>query len=269
MHEYSPADLQRLLHLPAAVIGALAHARYISAAADGRTAYTFQDMLVLRTAGALNSAQVSTPKIVAAIGHIRATLSPGSVLASMAIAALGEELRDGAHAWESHSHQQPGPSGESKGATVAALAPSLLRSPSRAEAEVHYARGHALEESDVAAARAAYLDALNAHSEHLDARINLGRLLHLDGELKAAEKVYRAAKTSSALLSFNLAILLEDLNREEEAIAAYREALAQDPSLHDAHYNLSRLHERARQPREALRHLLAYRRHIARQGDRH
>jgi hypothetical protein len=45
-------------------------------------------------------------------------------------------------------------------------------------------------------------------------------------------------------LSFNLAILLEDLEREEEAVVAYREALALDPALHDAHYNLSRIHER-------------------------
>ena len=118
----------------------------------------------------------------------------------------------------------------------------------------------------MAAARAAYLDALNAHHDHLEARINLGRLLHLDGELREAEKVYRAAKSSSSLLSCNLAILLEDLNREEEAIEAYREALVQDPSLHDAHFNLSRLHERAKQPREALRHLLAYRRHLGRHG---
>ena len=79
--------------------------------------------------------------------------------------------------------------------------------------------------------------------------------------------MYRQAKTSSALLSFNLAILLEDLEREEEAVAAYRDALAQDPLMHDAHFNLSRLHEKANRPREALRHLLAYKRHIARYGE--
>lgn len=90
-------------------------------------------------------------------------------------------------------------------------------------------------------------------------RINLRRLLHLNGELALAEKIYREAKHASALLSFNLAILLEDLSREEEAIVTYRDALALDPSLHDAHFNLSRLHERAERPREALRHLLAYR----------
>ena len=79
--------------------------------------------------------------------------------------------------------------------------------------------------------------------------------------------MYRQAKSSSALLSFNLAILLEDLEREEEAVAAYREALAQDPLMCDAHFNLSRLHEKANRPREALRHLLAYKRHIARYGE--
>ncbi len=95
----------------------------------------------------------------------------------------------------------------------------------------------------------------------------MGRLLHLDGELPAAERLYRQAKTSSALLSFNLATLLEDLNREAEAAAAYHEALAQDPHLHDAHFNLARLYERSEQPREALRHLLAYRRHVQQFGE--
>jgi len=224
------------------LIAALTRARFVTPTARaGKTSYTFQDVLMLRTASALKAAKISTPKITAALRNMRATLPPGSVLATPALAASGNDL-------------------------VVHEAPAPPQSPAHAEAETHYARGHALEESDVAAARAAYLDALNAHSEHLDARINLGRLLHLDGELKEAEKVYRTAKNSSALLSFNLAILLEDLNREDEAIAAYREALARDPSLHDAHFNLSRLHERARQPREALRHLLAYRRHSSRPG---
>jgi tetratricopeptide (TPR) repeat protein len=268
MHEYSQADLTRLFRLPASLVGALARAQYITPAAiDGKTSYTFQDLLILRTASALKAAKISTPKITAALGHIRATLPPGAVLTTLALAASGKDLlvREGTRVWEANSRQYPLPLSEASGATVAAL-PTTAR-PRALEAASHYARGHALEELDVAAARNAYMDALNAHSDHLDARINLGRLLHLDGELKEAEKVYRAAKQSSALLSFNLAILLEDLNRENEAIAAYREALAQDPSLHDAHFNLSRLHERARQPREALRHLLAYRRHIARHGD--
>jgi tetratricopeptide (TPR) repeat protein len=265
MHEYSQADLRRLFGLPASVISALAGARYITpTAVEGKTSYSFQDLLTLRTAAALKAAKIANPKIVAALGFIRSSLPPGSLLTTLALAASGTASSiEGAHAWEVPSKPRPFAERDTKASAGRALNTHPSRPPAHLEAESYYARGHALEETDVAAARAAYLDALNAHSDHLEARINLGRLLHLDGEFKEAEKVYRAAKSSSALLSFNLAILLEDLNREEEAIAAYREALAQDPSMHDAHFNLSRLHERAKQPKDALRHLLAYRRHIA------
>ena len=268
MHEYSQVDLTRLFHLPASLVGALSRAKYITPTArQGKTSYTFHDLLILRTASALKAAKISTPKITAALGNIRAALPPGAVLTTLALAASGKDfaVRDGDRTWEANSRQYALALHPSKEAAVTTLS-SLSRPPAHLEAETHYARGHALEESDVGAARAAYLDALNAHNDHLEARINLGRLLHLDGELKEAEKVYRAAKHSSALLSFNLAILLEDLNKEEEAIAAYREALALDPSLHDAHFNLSRLHELKRQPQDALRHLLAYRRHISQKG---
>ena len=121
-----------------------------------------------------------------------------------------------------------------------------------------------LEDTDIVATRAAYRAALRVQDDHLEARINLGRLLHLDDRLKEAEKLYLGAKSSSALLSFNLAILLEDLDREDESIALYHDALARDPLIHDAHFNLFRLYEMANRPRDALRHLLAYRRHIAR-----
>ena len=217
---------------------------------------------MLRTAGALQAAKISATKIVVALANIRAALPPGSLLTTLALrtAEPNAVVREASNVWDSTSERAERPVATSKMANL----PSHRPQPSRTLliAEEHYARGYALEDSDIAAARAAYLDALNAHSDHIEARINLGRLLHLNGELKQAEEVYRQAKTSSALLSFNLAILLEDLNREEEAVLAYREALAQDPHLHDAHFNLSRLHERATRPQEALRHLLAYRRHV-------
>jgi tetratricopeptide (TPR) repeat protein len=100
----------------------------------------------------------------------------------------------------------------------------------------------------------------------VDARINLGRLLHLAGRLTDAERVYRSGDKTEPFLVFNLAVLLEDLDREPDAIAAYREALALDPQFADAHFNLARLYERARDPKASLRHLLAYRRMIDGRG---
>jgi tetratricopeptide (TPR) repeat protein len=128
------------------------------------------------------------------------------------------------------------------------------------KATAHFERAFALEASDLEAARDAYRAALDLHAGHLDATINLGRLMHLNGELAAAELVYLAAEHDSALLSFNIALLLEDLQRDDEAVGAYLAALALEPTLHEAHFHLSVLHERQQRPREALRHLLAYRR---------
>ena len=113
---------------------------------------------------------------------------------------------------------------------------------------------------EVQKARSAYEQILKADPNHLEARINLGRLLHLDGRLAEAEQVYRFGGKAEPFLVFNLAVLLEDLGREPEAIVAYREALALDPQFADAHFNLARLYERARDPKASLRHLLAYRR---------
>jgi tetratricopeptide (TPR) repeat protein len=64
----------------------------------------------------------------------------------------------------------------------------------RQEAEQHFDNAVSLEDSNLDAAREAYMAALASHSDHLEARINLGRLLHLQGDLAGAEKIYRAAK---------------------------------------------------------------------------
>jgi tetratricopeptide (TPR) repeat protein len=268
MQEYSLADLKRLFGLPPALIRKLSQAGFITPPkARGKSHYSFQDLLVLRVAGALKAAKISTPKIAKALEQIRSAL-PSGRLPAIALAASGKDLavREGSREWEA-SGQYALPLMPRAGPGQVAELRRTPEVPAAAVAHEHYERGHLLEDTDVGAARAAYLAALSVQEDHLEARINLGRLLHLAGQLNEAEKLYRQAKSSSAVLSFNLATLLEDLEREEEAVAAYREALALDPLLCDAHFNLSRLHEKANRPREALKHLLAYKRHIARYGE--
>jgi tetratricopeptide (TPR) repeat protein len=124
----------------------------------------------------------------------------------------------------------------------------------------HYLRGTKLEDDDVLAARAAYQACLEGDCTHLNARINLGRLLHLEGKHGEAESIYRQTQEPDALLFFNLGVLLQDLGRTAEAIAAYRDAIVHDPALADAHFNLALLLERTGEDQGAFRHLLAYRR---------
>ena len=60
--------------------------------------------------------------------------------------------------------------------------------------------------------------------------------------------------------AFNLAVALDDQGKSAQAVAAYHQALATDPGLADAHYNLARLHEGRGERVLALRHLKEYRR---------
>jgi tetratricopeptide (TPR) repeat protein len=269
MQEYSLADLKRLFGLPPALIRKLGQVGCVTYAVSRRKGtYTFQDLSILRVASALKAAKVSSPKIVATLREIQAVIPTGREFSTIALAASGKDIaiRDGPCEREA-SGQYTLPLLIDKKAGQVAPLKGRGEVTASSLADDHYRRGHMLEDTDIVAARAAYFTALRVQEEHLEARINLGRLLHLDGQLAEAEKIYRQGKSPSALLSFNLAVVLEDLNREEEAIAVYHDALARDPLLHDAHFNLSRLYEMAQRPRDALRHLLAYHRHTLRYDD--
>src|SRR3954471_4909815 len=102
MQEYSLADLKRLFGLPPALIRKLSQAGFIAPPAPrGKSRYTFQDLLVLRVAGALKAAKISTPKIAEALQQIRSALPTGR-LPAISLAASGKDLavREGAREWE-------------------------------------------------------------------------------------------------------------------------------------------------------------------------
>ncbi len=270
MHAYNTKDLERLFGLPASAVRSLTRAGHIAPIKrGGRLHYSFQDLLMLRTASALRSANISATKINRTLQTLRATLPPGAGLNKRSLTALGNQIaiREGKMLWESESGQYvlALDIGEEKGGLHVISRPSAPP-PSAESADDHFGKAFALEEEDPQGAMAAYEACLKADPRHTEARTNLGRLLHIASRLKEAERVYRSADKADPLLAFNLAVLLEDMNREPEAIHSYREALALDPEMADAHFNLARLYERARDPKASLRHLLAYRRMINRQG---
>ena len=275
MHAYDAKDLERLVGLPASAVRTLARAGTIHPVKRaGRLHYSFHDLVVLRTASALRAARVSPRRINQTLQQLREVLPGGSALNSVSLTALGNRIaiREGQVLREADSGQyalaldiveekgtlrvitRPEPSAKTDIANRAYPADADL-SPME-----HYMRGLETEESDEPTARLAYEACLQGEPAHVEARLNLGRLLHLAGELQEAEALYRAAFRPDPLIAFNLAVVLEDMNREPEAILAYRSALAMDPNCIDAHYNLARLYARAENPQASLRHLLAYRR---------
>ncbi len=267
MHAYNAKDLEKLFGLPASAVRSLARAGHISPVKrGGRLHYSFEDLLMMRTASALRAANISAQRINRTLQSFRAALPPVSS-AKRSLTALGRQIavREGKLMWESDTGQYVLDIGDPKGA-VHAIARDVASPATEDSAADLYSRAFALEDTDPERARLAYEACLEADADHVEARINLGRLLHLTGRLDRAELVYRGTQKPEPMLAFNLAVLLEDLNREPDAINAYRAALALDPALADAHYNLARLYERARNPKASLRHLLAYRRITDRQG---
>ncbi len=269
MHAYDTKDLERLFGLPASAVRALARAGNIQPVRrSGRLHYSFHDLVVLRTASALRAAKISSQRINKTLQELRSALPEGSALNKISLTALGNRIaiREGQSLRESESGQYALALEivEEKGRLHVIsrdAAPALGNSQSAGDsADQHYERALSIEESNPQAAQKAYELCLRANPDHMEARINLGRLLHLAGRLTEAERVYRVGAKADPFIAFNLAVVLEDLEREPEAILAYREALALDPQFADAHFNLARLYERAKDPKASLRHLLAYRR---------
>ena len=100
-----------------------------------------------------------------------------------------------------------------------------------------------------------------------DDYIERGVVLHEQGDLGAAEAAYRegiAACGDDAILLFNLALVLEDAGRPEDALDAYQSALVTDPRFADCHYNVALLCESLGDKKNAIRHMAQYRRLLGR-----
>jgi tetratricopeptide (TPR) repeat protein len=236
----------------------------------GELRFSFQDIVLLRTARELRERNLSPRRIRAALSHLRDQLPEGRPLSAVAIAASGDHVvvRDQDTVWEPETGQVTFDFSVRELATkVEPFAGRLVSEHAEAEEELDadgwYDLGWELEAVSLSDASAAYARALELRPEHVEARVNRGRLLHEAGDLATAEAEYRRAleeAPDSALATFNLGVALEDQNRLNEAARAYETAVELDEELAEAHFNLARLRERSGDARAALRHLSEYRR---------
>ena len=266
MQEFGVREVEKLLRLPRSTIRALITAGFVSPARGPRNAwrFSFQDLIVLRTAQALAAANVPRKRITRSIKELRRHLPEAMPLSGLSICAEADRVvvREGASRWQAESGQYLL---AFEGDPSAGSLKVIERAPAQPQASALelFDRAIALEDTDTAAALEAYERAVAADPALLDARINMGSLLHEAGRLAEAERVYREAIEacgSDPLLLFNLGVLLGDMERKREAMDAYEAALRGDPRLADCHYNLALLCEELHKPKDAIRHMAQYRR---------
>jgi tetratricopeptide (TPR) repeat protein len=276
MPSYSVRDVERVLRLSPATTRNLIKAGFVKPARGARREYrfSFQDLIVLRTARALMDANVPRKRIRRSLESLRRELPDALPLSGLSISAVGDQVvvRDG-------DSQRRVDSGQYLLGLDVSLENGVLRvvehprepaEPAAAEPSADwFSRALVLEGTDPQQALAAWRAATAEDPHNAAAWTNWGRLLHERGEIRQAAEVYQrglAQAGPDSLLLFNQGVLLEDLGEPTAALAAYQTALDEDPDLADCHFNLARLYESLGKPQHAIRHLGQYRRLLGADG---
>jgi tetratricopeptide (TPR) repeat protein len=270
-HDYSLRSLQSLLGVSKSVLTGLIDAGFVQPTRGRRNElrFTFQDVVVLRTAFQLQSAKIASRKILRALAKLKAELPEELPLSGIRITAVGDSVavKTGLAQWDAVSgqHLLDFEVAPIKG-DVAFLdsIPRNLKSREQ-QADEWFALGEQLTSTDVVGAEQAYRKVLElAPSPHYSAYTNLGVLL-CEAETRCEEALSifdRALEhfPNDALLHFNRAVALEELKHCDAAAAAYERCIELDPTHADAHFNLARLSEIRGDKQGLVRHLSAYRR---------
>jgi len=265
---FTTARVQTLLGLSRGTISRLVTARFVSPARGSRNEhrFSFQDVMLLRTAHSLRAARITPKRIMHALEKLRAALPPDVPLTGLRIIAVGSEVtvHDRAGHWSADSGQML------LDFEVAAVEGQLSILPARDSQAPRplplqdwFTRGEALEASDPAGAEAAYRQAIEVQPGNADAWLNLGALLCESARCHEAVALYERALVhcpDTADIHFNRAIALEDQGELHSAVASYERCLALDPGCADAHFNRGRLCEQLGDERGVLRDFNAYRR---------
>ncbi|GGD95025.1 tetratricopeptide repeat protein [Caballeronia grimmiae] len=269
MHDdgYSLREVQRMLGVSRSVVERLIAAGFVSPASGDRRErrFTFQDIVMLRTAHALRVAGVSPMKIVRALDHLRKSWGREGSLTGVRFAAVGDRVavRDEAsRQWDAETGQLllDFEEQQASGNVASLQAPRAQRA--REEAVELFRRARALEDDDLDAAEAAYRKALERAPDYTDASLNLGGVLVDTERFDDAIAVYRDAlryRANDPVLLFNIGVALEDSGHFREALQSYEACIQNAPDFADAHFNAARIHEELGEATKAIRHFNAYR----------
>ncbi|MBN1962136.1 MAG: tetratricopeptide repeat protein [Deltaproteobacteria bacterium] len=289
---YSLREVARMLKIPEQRIRDFVRAGILSAdnnkTASKEIKFDFRDMLVLRMAMRLISNGLSSRRVKKSFILLQNQIRNDLPLSGVQLFAESGKViaSDGHTLWEPESGQQrlrfdvfdddehdDGQTAQSrkyivnkniteqKNVTKPELNTPINADGLPASADGWFDVAMQLEDFEPHRAYEAYLKALEANPEHVDAYINVGRLCSTAGEFNRAAAFFRQAirvDPTHPVAHFNLAVTLHDIGELEPAREAYRDAIAHDPYFADAHYNLAALLEQMGDHDGAIRHRQLY-----------
>lgn len=260
---YSTRDVAKLLGLSESRIRSYARAGFVQAGTGprGELHFTFQDLILLRTAKALLEARIPRRRIHIALRNLQGQLPQGRALTGVRISAHGQQVvaRDGGEAWNPESGQTLldfEVSELAREATRLARHPALAATGAGDEEGAGGPSGPPGEAGTAPLSLGQFSDLLELASQSAEP-LRLLRADVLQGRARSAPlapatpsepatpSVATGRQTGEAESSYELAMRLEDEGRPEEALAAYRRAVELDPGLADARLDFGRLlHQR-------------------------
>jgi tetratricopeptide (TPR) repeat protein len=259
---YSRQDVLRILQVSARQLQGWERAGLV----DSLESYTFQQLSQLRKLRLLSSQRIRSSRISASIAAMQRVSGMANPLLEAGVLYSGSRVafrHQGAIVdplsrqliFDFDARNSAGPC-----TVVGGAATKRYRESQAAELFYEAVR---MEDEQGAARQVVelYLRAIELHSTHAAALINLGTIYYNQRQYLQAEAVYRRATLadpSYALAFFDLGNSLDELQRLTEAIDAYRSAIRLVPKYADAHYNLALAYERIGEHRRALPHWMTY-----------
>ena len=291
---YSVKDVARIVGLPESRVRYWAQTGFVgpSARLAGKPAYTFQDLLSVKTAKALVDNGISIPKARRSLEALKAQLPHiDRPLTQLRVVSDGERLIvvDDGRSYEPMSGQLlldfdvgnlygeveellrtptapvPQPIAVPEPSTAYGWLVEGLRiessldgaDPEAAQDEAGAAERDRLEERAIAA----YRMAVQLDGDLAAAHTNLGNLLHRRGALEEARAHYERAllrDPDQPEARYNLGNLLDDLGDTERAVGEWYRVVQAHDNFADAHFNLGVALLRLDAPSRARVHLQRY-----------
>src|SRR3954469_5343486 len=195
MESFTTSEVARLLGLSPTQVRSQARAGFLTPERGPRNDYrfSFQDLVLLRTARELARARVRPGRIRNALRDLARQLPPDCSLSGIRITAEGRRVlvHDGALSWNPESGQLQIEFAALKLSSTCPFGIAPAAAVATLTAEDWFEHALELELLDPNGANHAYAQALALDPSLWDAHVNLGRLLQLAGRTAEAIEHYR------------------------------------------------------------------------------